>query len=121
MTAAHAVLGHLPSTLGDALAVDIRAAQAALAQVTGTGDAAVALRFELVVGGMEIANGYQELADPDEQRRRFEADRAVRRAAGQDDVAPDERLLAALRHGITTVSQKSTTPPRSARSRPRSY
>lgn len=73
------------------------ASQAALARVR-EGDPPVAERFELFLGGMELANGFHELADPREQRRRFDADRAVRGAAGCPPV--DARLLAALAAGL---------------------
>jgi len=67
-------------------------------------DPAVSARFELVVDGLELANGYWELADPVEQRARFERDRAVRRAAGQPVHAVDERLLAAIASGLPDCS-----------------
>ncbi|TVS11015.1 MAG: EF-P lysine aminoacylase GenX [Gammaproteobacteria bacterium] len=60
----------------------------------------VAARFELVVDGIELANGYHELGDAAEQRRRFEADRARRRAAGRLAPDVDEHLLAALAAGL---------------------
>jgi elongation factor P--(R)-beta-lysine ligase len=78
---------------------DYPADQAALARRQPY-DPAVAARFELVVDGLEIANGYWELADPVEQRARFERDRALRRAAGQPVPEIDERLLAAIEHGL---------------------
>lgn len=59
-------------------------------------DARVAERFELYAGGMELANGFGELVDPVEQRRRFVADREVRRAAGKNDYPFDERFFTAL-------------------------
>jgi lysyl-tRNA synthetase class 2 len=57
-------------------------------------------RFEAFVGGMEIANAFSELNDPDDQRARFEAqDRYA--AAGDDETQPyDELFLAALEHGM---------------------
>lgn len=60
----------------------------------------VAARMELFIGGVELANGFDELTDPAEQRRRHEADRARRLAEGL--VAPplDEDFLAALETGI---------------------
>jgi len=74
--------------------------QAALARVTGIGDDAVAQRFELFCDGVELANGYHELADAGEQRRRMDADRAVRRRRGLPDHLPDRRLPAALDAGL---------------------
>ncbi len=74
---------------------DWPASQAALARVR-PGQPALAERFELYLGSVELANGYHELNDAAEQRTRFQRDHAVRRARG--DVLPplDERLLAAL-------------------------
>lgn len=77
---------------------DYPASQAALARLRG--DPPVAERFELYVRGIELANGYHELGDAAEQRARFERDNAERRAAGLPEAAPDERLLAALAHGL---------------------
>ncbi len=75
--------------------------QAALAQVASGGDGvSVARRFEVFLDRIEIGNGYYELADPGEQRRRFEADNAARQSAGRRPVKLDERLLAALRAGL---------------------
>jgi len=75
------------------------AEQAALARLLPD-DPSAAARFELVVDGVELANGYHELDDPLEQRRRFEADLAARRAAGLPLPEVDERLLAALEAGL---------------------
>ena len=60
----------------------------------------LAERFEAYAGGMEIANAFTELNDPDDQRERFEAQ--VRfAAAGDDEAQPfDEAFLAALEHGM---------------------
>src|SRR5690606_19463021 len=68
------------------------------------GQPPVAERFELFIRGMEIANGYHELADAAEQRRRFEADNARRRERGQVAMPIDERLLAARSHGLPDCS-----------------
>lgn len=78
---------------------DFPATQAALARVR-PGSPPVAERFEVYCRGVEIANGYRELRDPEEQRSRFEADSLRRRRRGLPDVAPDERLLAALESGL---------------------
>ncbi len=72
------------------------AAQAALAQ-RDPADPRVAERFELYVCGLELANAFVELTDADEQRARFEHDRARRHALyGGPDWEMDEDLLAAL-------------------------
>ena len=75
------------------------ASQAALAQLDAA-DPRTALRFELYARGVELANGYVELADAAEQSRRFEADRRQRQQRGLPDITPDERLLAALATGL---------------------
>lgn len=79
------------------------AEQAALAQLDPA-DPRLALRFELYAGAIELANGYQELSDPVEQRRRFENDNAVRRSRGQKPMPIDEALLAALDQGLPPCS-----------------
>ena len=64
------------------------------------GDPPVAERFELYLGPLELANGYHELTDADEQRRRFERDLAIRAGRRVATPAVDERLLDALAHGL---------------------
>jgi len=78
---------------------DFPASQASLARLDPD-DPTVARRFELVIDGMEVANGFHELADAGEQRRRFERDQAGRAGNGQAEMAVDPRLLAALEAGI---------------------
>jgi lysyl-tRNA synthetase class 2 len=78
---------------------DYPASQAALARVR-PGDPPLASRFELYVNGIELANGFHELADPAEQRTRFERQSHARAAAGLPAVPLDERLLAALTEGL---------------------
>lgn len=75
------------------------ASQASLARIR-PGPPAVAERYELYLGGMELANGFHELADAGEQRARFLGDLAKRRALGLADVPLDEYLLAALEAGL---------------------
>ena len=77
------------------LVYDYPASQCALARVRA-GDPPVAERFEVFLGPLEIANGYHELNDALEQRQRFEADLARRRARSAATPAMDERLLAGL-------------------------
>jgi lysyl-tRNA synthetase class 2 len=76
------------------------ASQAALARVRGTGEEAVAERFEVFLEGVELANGFHELTDAQEQRRRFEQDLEERRRRGLPEVPIDERFLAALEGGL---------------------
>jgi lysyl-tRNA synthetase class 2 len=73
--------------------------QAALARVDPQ-DARVAQRFELYCDGIELANGFHELAAAAEQRARFAQDNEERRRRGLATAAPDERLLAALEAGL---------------------
>lgn len=73
--------------------------QAALARVAN-GDVAVAERFELFLNGIELANGFHELDDVEEQRRRFVNDNRVREQSGLETVPYDVHLLAALAHGL---------------------
>jgi len=78
---------------------DFPASQASLARVR-PGSPPVAERVEAIVAGVELVNGFAELADAAEQKRRFEADLAARRRAGRACPAPDERFLAALESGL---------------------
>lgn len=80
---------------------DWPASQCALARLrTGADGIDVAERFELYLGPVELANGYHELGDADEQRVRFQRDLA-KRASRADPLPPlDERLLAALAQGL---------------------
>ncbi|MDB4957634.1 MAG: tRNA synthetase class [Myxococcales bacterium] len=64
------------------------------------GDPKTALRFEAYVGGLELANAFDELTDATEQRARFEDDLQIRRARGKAVYPLDERLLAALGEGL---------------------
>lgn len=83
---------------------DYPASQAALSRIVEVDDVRVGQRFELYVDGLELANGYFELTDAQEQRRRFEQDNLLRRERGQPEQPLDERLLAALAHGLPACS-----------------
>ena len=78
---------------------DYPASQAALSRIR-EGDSPVAERFEVYWGDLELANGFHELTDADEQRARFNAERAQRRQQGAQVPPLDERLLAALEKGL---------------------
>ena len=76
------------------------ASQAALARVSRVDGHDVAHRFELYVDGLELCNGYWELADADEQRRRFEADNRLRCEAGKPEMTLDGGFLGAMAAGL---------------------
>jgi len=93
---------------------DYPASQAALARIGNpepaagsldTADSlAVAKRFELFYGEVELANGYWELLDADELRRRSEAANLARRADGRAELPIPERLLASMESGLPSCS-----------------
>jgi lysyl-tRNA synthetase class 2 len=93
------VIGDRLGTEGLVVVTGYPAAQAALARLDPA-DPRVAERFEVFCRGVEVANGYRELTDADEQRRRFAQDRQLRARYGRPDVVPDEKLLAALEDGL---------------------
>jgi len=88
-----------PEMRGYQFVYDYPLSQAALARVSGS-DAGVAERFELFYDGVELANGFSELTDAGQQRARFEGDNRRRALQGLPRADIDERLLAALAHGI---------------------
>ena len=80
---------------------DYPASQCALAKITydKTGQL-VAQRFELYIRGVELANGYQELTDWQEQEARFARDNLKRRGRGLPEHPMDRQLIAALKQGL---------------------
>lgn len=98
----HAVSARLAQT-DLAVVTGFPAAQAALARLDPQ-DARIAERFEVFCRGIEVANGYHELADASEQARRFAVDNEFRARLGRPVVAPDADLLAALGHGLPDCS-----------------
>lgn len=77
------------------LVYDYPASQCALAKIR-PGEVPVAERFEVYVGPLELANGYHELTDANEQRERFGRDLGLRQKRASMQPPVDERLLAAL-------------------------
>ncbi len=78
---------------------DFPASQAALA-IIRQDTVPVAERFEVYYHGIELANGFHELADAKEQRQRFERDLEKRKHCGATAVPIDENLLSALESGL---------------------
>lgn len=74
--------------------------QAALAQVRQIGQNLVAERFEVFCNGLELANGYHELQDAKEQRKRLQEANQLREQLGKKSLPVDERFLAALETGL---------------------
>jgi lysyl-tRNA synthetase class 2 len=82
------VLQHYPAT------------QSALARTTVKEGETVAERFEIYYKGIELANGFHELTDPIEQRRRFHEENAARLRLGKEQLPLDENFLQALEKGL---------------------
>ena len=76
---------------------DFPASQAALAKINNNN---LAERFEVYIHGIEIANGFHELSNGMEQRRRFLADLEKRRELNLPEIPIDENFLAALDGGF---------------------
>ncbi|TNF36132.1 MAG: EF-P lysine aminoacylase GenX [Gammaproteobacteria bacterium] len=82
---------------------DYPASQAALACINAE-DPRTAHRFEVYYGEIELGNGFYELTDAIEQRKRFEADNAKRQQLNLPEMPIDEYLLAALKSGMPACS-----------------
>ena len=80
--------------------VDYPIQRAALAKIRKN----VACRFELYVNGIELCNGYEELTDAEEQRKRFSEDVKKRKKMGKSIPKIDENFLAALERGLPECS-----------------
>jgi lysyl-tRNA synthetase class 2 len=91
------------ATMGPVFLMDFPAELAALARLKAN-DPRVAERWELYVGGLELANAYSELVDPGEQRRRFHQAAERRRQAGREAYPVDERFLDAMAAGMPEMA-----------------
>lgn len=78
---------------------DYPASQASLARVRAE-EPPIAERFEVYIGSLEIANGFSELVDAQEQRQRFHSELATRSATGKSVPSVDERFLEAMEAGL---------------------
>lgn len=93
------LLGQLECTLGQVapcFVYDFPAEQAAMAKIRKLDR--VAERFEVYFKGLELGNGFHELTDPIEQRKRFEADLHQRKIRNQQDIPIDELFLKSIPH-----------------------
>lgn len=79
------------------------AIQSSLARIRKT-DSRVSERFEVFVQGVELGNGFYELADAAEQERRFDKEMAERQSKQMPPVQKDQRFLAALQQGLPECS-----------------
>ena len=98
----HAFVSRVERDLGrerPEFVVDYPIQMASLAQ-PGADDPSLAERAELYIAGLELANAFGELADPDEQRRRCEDDNVERRSLGLPELPLDEDFLSALSEGL---------------------
>lgn len=94
----HCIEPHL-GTVQPCCVYDYPASQAALAKIQPT-QPPVASRFEFYFKGIELANGFHELQNVNEQRSRFENNRAERKKLALADVPIDELFLSALESGL---------------------
>ena len=83
---------------------DYPATQAALARLRAGVLPPVAERFELFIDGIELANGFHELEDAEQQLQRFSRDLELRRQRGLSAVPIDRRLIDALYNGLPDCS-----------------
>ena len=74
--------------------------QAALAKIRMAENPPVASRFEVYIAGLEIANGFHELQNAEEQKQRFDRDLKIRAALKKNNVPIDQRFLASLQQGL---------------------
>jgi elongation factor P--(R)-beta-lysine ligase len=78
--------------------------QASLAKTTQQNNITVAERFEVYCGSFELANGFNELTDADEQLARFKQDNTIRQSLNYPEVEIDNRLIEALKNGLPQCS-----------------
>ena len=87
-------------TMGSVIVYDWPAEQAALAKLRRDGEISFAERFELYLDGIELANGYHELTDPDVLLNRNETTNRLRQADGRKPLPVQSRLIEAMNAGL---------------------
>jgi lysyl-tRNA synthetase class 2 len=88
-----------PQLVDPTFVVDYPVEVSPLARRNGS-NPAITERFELFIGGSEIANGFSELNDPDDQRRRFQDQVAQREEGDEEAHGMDEDYIRALEYGM---------------------
>lgn len=99
----HGIADHLGKNGRPTFVYDYPASQASLARISPAAPE-IAARFEVYLNGIELANGFYELTDSNEQRQRFLNDCAQRNKLNLPLIPIDEHLLAALEHGLPECS-----------------
>jgi len=79
---------------------DYPASQASLAKTRNLNGITTADRFEVYLGGMELANGFNELTDAQQQLERFQQDNKIRKKLGSQEIEIDESFINALEKGL---------------------
>lgn len=83
---------------------DFPASQASLAKLDEKHYGKTARRFEAYCGGLELANGFYELTNPNEQLKRFQIDNQIRQELGYETIEIDFELISALKKGLPECS-----------------
>ena len=82
---------------------DFPASQASLARISPT-DHRVAERFECYYRGVELANGFNELTDSEQQNERFKNDNKIRVQSGKPELEIDTKFISALKSGLPSCA-----------------
>jgi len=102
LLASHAIYPALPPNI--LWIIDEYPADQAMLARLNPANPLVANRFEVFLNGVELANGFEELAEAAEQAERFAVDRQRRQTLQLPDMHPDQQLIAALNHGLPACS-----------------
>ena len=92
----------LLKSFGPIFIIDYPKEHRAYARLSGTTET-IALRFELIINGIEIANGYDEITESEEQKDRFNAENRLRKRRGLEQIELDRPWLDALSSGVPSV------------------